>query len=129
VTPAQEALRLKPDALATVVAWQRAAGFEEVCGLAAIDELCRQRVIRLTNHSGLADAFEVSRSEEEVMRVAAAQRGWEIVAFLHTHPRHGPEMSVRDASSFARDTLPWIIIGTPVTSPDQRAYARPITAW
>ena len=125
MTPAQEALCLEPDALATVVAWQRAAGSQEVCGLAAVDELCRQRVIRLTNHAGLADAFEVSRSEEEVMRAAAAQRGWEIIAFLHTHPHHAPEMSPRDAWCFARDTLPWIIVGTPLTLPNQRAYARP----
>lgn len=59
------------------------------------------------------------------MRLAAAQRGWQIVAFLHTHPHHAPAMSQRDARAFERDTLPWIIVGTPTTSPQQRGYARP----
>jgi proteasome lid subunit RPN8/RPN11 len=56
------------------------------------------------------------------VRAAAAQRGWQIVAFLHTHPHHAPDMSPRDLRCFESDTLPWIIIGTPVSDPAQRTY-------
>jgi proteasome lid subunit RPN8/RPN11 len=127
MTRAKQALCLNVSALATVVAWQRASGSSEVCGLCAVDEFGAQRVLRLTNHAGLADAFEVSRSEEQVVRAATTQRGWKIVAFLHTHPHHGPEMSPRDGRCFERDTLPWIIIGTPTSIPCQRSYL-PATA-
>jgi proteasome lid subunit RPN8/RPN11 len=119
------ALLLDGEALARVAAWQREAGSREVCGFCAVDCLGELRLLRLTNQAGLPGAFEISYSEEAVVRVAAAQRGWEIVAFLHTHPHHAPEMSQRDARAFERDTLPWIIVGTPATSPQQRSYARP----
>jgi proteasome lid subunit RPN8/RPN11 len=119
------AVRLGPAALDTVIAWQRSAGAREVCGLCAVDQHDEQHVLVLTNHGGLRDQFAVSRSEEEVVRRAAAQRGWEIVAFVHTHPRDTPEMSPRDARGFERDTLPWIIVGTPTVFPRQRAYGRP----
>jgi proteasome lid subunit RPN8/RPN11 len=119
------ALLLDGEALAWVAAWQREAGSREVCGLCAVDGLGELRLLPLTNQAGLPGAFEISRSEEAVVRVAAAQRGWEIVAFLHTHPHHAPEMSQRDAIAFERDTVPWIIVGTPTTSPQQRSYARP----
>jgi len=56
------------------------------------------------------------------VRAAAKQRGWQIIAFLHTHPNHAPDMSSRDARCFERDTLPWIIIGTPTSNPCQRTY-------
>ena len=128
MTRAEQALRLDGDALSTVLAWQSAAGSQEVCGLCAVDEFGRQRLLQLTNHAGLADAFEVSQSEDEIVRAAAAQRGWKIVAFLHTHPHHGPEMSPRDGCAFDRDTLPWIIVGTSTTLPRQRAYARRSTS-
>lgn len=124
MTRPEQALCLDGDALTTVVAWQRAAGSQEVCGLCAVDEFGGQRVIRLTNRAGLAGAFEVSRSEEQVVRAAAAQRGWEVVAFLHTHPHHAPEMSPSDARCFQRDTLPWVIIGTPTAGPRQRTYPK-----
>lgn len=125
MTATEQTLCLEEDALAMVVGWQRTAGAHEVCALCAVDELGGQRILRLTNHAALAGSFEVSRSEEEVMRAAATQRGWEIVAFLHTHPHHTPEMSPHDARCFRRDTLPWIIVGTPMAVPCQRAYARP----
>jgi proteasome lid subunit RPN8/RPN11 len=111
--------------LVTVLAWQRAAGPQEVCALCAIDESGRQRVLRLTNSAGLADAFEVTRSEEQIAAAAAEQRGWTIVAFVHTHPHDPPEMSPRDLRSFERDTLPWIIVGTSTRFPRQRSYTRP----
>jgi proteasome lid subunit RPN8/RPN11 len=117
--------RLDSDALAMVATWQRAAGPREVCGLCAVDAQGVQHVLPLTNHAGLAGEFEVCRSEEEVVRAAAAQRGWTIVAFLHTHPQDEPEMSPRDASTFERDKLPWIIVGTPTVVPRQRGYSRP----
>jgi proteasome lid subunit RPN8/RPN11 len=113
---------LDQSALETVIAWQRAAGLMEVCGFCAIDDGGRQHLMRLTNNAGLPDAFEISRSEELVVRKAAEQRGWEIVAFLHTHPDDSPAMSARDAQCFARESLPWIIIGTPTGQPSQRTY-------
>ncbi len=124
---AEPALWLDDDAVSTVLKWQRIAGVQEVCALCAVDELGRQRLLQLTNHSVLADAIEVCRSEEELVRAAARQRGWKIFAFLHTHPRHAPEMSSRDALAFDRDTLPWIIVAT---SPPlrQRAYPRPVSS-
>ena len=125
MTRAEEALCLAGDALAAVITWQRAAGSREVCGLCAVDQVGELRVLALTNHASLPGDFEVSRSEEDVVRAAAARRGWKIVAFLHTHPHHSPEMSPRDARCFALDTLPWIIVGTPTAAPQQRAYARP----
>lgn len=109
-------------ALSQVVVWQRAAGSAEVCAFCAIDKFGEQHLLRLANHAGEPDAFEISHSEVEVARDAAGQRGWKIVAFVHTHPQHPPELSPRDARSFARDTVAWIIVGTPTSSPCQRTY-------
>lgn len=126
MTGTDMALRLGVNALATIVAWQRAAGQREICGLCAIDGRGVQRVLPLTNHAGLFGEFEVSRSEEAVVRSAAAQRDWEVVAFVHTHPHHAPEMSPRDARCFERDALPWVIVGTLTAHPYQRVYGRPV---
>jgi proteasome lid subunit RPN8/RPN11 len=115
-------LGLAEDTFATFCEWQRAAAPIEVCALCAVDAHGRQHLIRLTNHAGLAGAFEVSRAEERVARAAAVERGWRIVAFVHAHPDHGPEMSVRDAISFDRDTLPWIIVGGAASGPRQQTY-------
>lgn len=125
---ADEPLSLTPDALLDVLAWQRAAGPQEVCGLCAVDESGRQRMLRLTNASDLPAAFEVTRAEEQIVCAAAAQRGWTIVAFVHTHPHHPPDMSPRDARCFARDTLPWIIVETSTRLPCQRTFSRPAGA-
>jgi proteasome lid subunit RPN8/RPN11 len=113
------ALLLDEKALAQVAAWQHEAGSREVCGLCAVDSLGELHLLPLTNQAGLPSAFEISCSEEAVVRAAAAQLGWEIVAFLHTHPLHAPAMSHSDARAFER------IVGTPTTSPQQRGYARP----
>jgi proteasome lid subunit RPN8/RPN11 len=118
-------LSLDGEALALVATWQHAAGSREVCGLCAVDCLGKLRLLLLTNHAGLPGAFEISPSEEAVVRAAAAQRGWAIAAFLHTHPHHGPAMSHDDARAFERDRLPWIIVGTPTTSPQQQSYPVP----
>jgi len=126
VTQSKRALRLNPASLALVVAWQRAAGSHEVCALCAVDHAGRQRLLQLTNHAELTGAFEVSRSDSDAVRAAATRLGLKIVAFVHTHPHHGPDMSPRDAQSFDRDTLPWIIVGDVATLPRQRAYARPL---
>lgn len=120
-----EPLYLTLDSLRRLVAWQRAAGPQEVCGLCAIDESGQQRVLRLTNSAGVADAFEVTRSEEQIVSAAAAQRGWTILAFVHTHPHHPPEMSPRDTRYFDRDTLPWIIVATSTRVPRQHTFNRP----
>lgn len=115
-------LALNDAALSQVVGWQRAAGSSEVCAFCAIDQFGEQHLLRLANHAGEPDAFEISNSEVDVARNAARQRGWEIVAFVHTHPQHAPELSPRDARSFARDTVAWIIVGTPTSSARQRTY-------
>jgi proteasome lid subunit RPN8/RPN11 len=117
-------LSLDDDSLEKVCAWQRDSGPLEVCGFCAVDRLGRQHVLRLTNHAAEPDAFETSRSEERAALAAADERGWKIVAFLHTHPEDGADMSPRDALCFERDTLPWIIVGTPTSTPCQRAYLR-----
>jgi proteasome lid subunit RPN8/RPN11 len=117
-------LRLGAEALSAVVGWQRKAGSKEVCGLCAVDQSGEQRMLLLANHAGLANEFEVSRSEEEVARAAARERGWEIVAFVHTHPDHAPKMSAHDTRCFERDTFPWIIVGTPLSGPSQCVYSR-----
>ena len=124
MTHLTSALRLNQASLALVVSWQRAAGSREVCGLCAVDYAGRQRLLQLTNYAELTGAFEVSRSDSDAVRAAAARLGLKIVAFVHTHPYHGPDMSPRDAQSFNCDTLPWIIVGDVVTLPRQRAYAR-----
>lgn len=117
-------ITLSAEALATVLDWQRVAGSLEVCGLLAVDGSGRQQMLLLTNHAGLTGAFEVSRSESRLVRAAAAQRGWGIVAFVHTHPYHPPALSARDAQCFERDDLPWIIVGNAASDPVQRTYAR-----
>ena len=66
---------LDDDALDTVIRLQRAAGHLEICALVAVDQFGGQHILRLANHSGLPGAFEVSRSEDEAMRAAAADRG------------------------------------------------------
>jgi proteasome lid subunit RPN8/RPN11 len=104
------------------MAWQRAAGSIEVCALCAVDHFGAQHLLRLTNHAGLIGSFEVSRTEEQIARTVAAEQGWKIVAFVHTHPQYAPEMSPRDARTFKRDTLPWIIIATQASDPAQRTY-------
>ncbi|MFS8087121.1 MAG: Mov34/MPN/PAD-1 family protein [Acidobacteriota bacterium] len=123
-----EMLSLDGNCLETVVAWQRAAGILEVCGYCAVDAFGKHHLIQLTNHAGRPDAFEISPLEEETAQLAARQRGWQIVAFLHTHPSHSPDMSSRDALCFERDTLPWIIIGTPTSDPCQRTYVPTVFA-
>ena len=75
-----QALSLDQDVLATVAAWQRAAGSLEVCGLFAVDGFGGQRVMRLTNHAGLPGAFETSRSEEQTAARRSGTMGLEIVA-------------------------------------------------
>lgn len=115
-------IALESNSLATVIAWQRTAGSAEVCCFCAVDQFGVQHLMHLTNDAGLPDAFEISLSEVEVARMAANERGWEIVAFVHTHPTDPPDMSSRDARCFLRDTVPWIIIGTPTSTPSQRTY-------
>ena len=63
-----------------------------------------------------------NRLSLQLVWAAAAERGWKIVAFVHTHPQYGPEMSPRDLRCFERDSLPWIIIGTPTMVLRQRTY-------
>lgn len=123
----EQVLSLQRDALDTVMAWQRAAGPLEVCALCAVDRFGVQHLFRLTNHAGMIGSFEVSRVEEHIARSVAAEKGWEIVAFVHSHPHHAPDMSPRDARTFERDTLPWIIVATTVSYPAQRTYIRGIT--
>jgi proteasome lid subunit RPN8/RPN11 len=115
---------LNLETLNKIVAWQRAAGSLEVCGMLAVDNSGQQQLIQLTNHAGSPDAFEISRSDEALAWKAATHCGWEILAFIHTHPHHSPDMSPRDKRSFDRDKLPWIIIGTPTSDPTQRTYFR-----
>lgn len=115
-------VRLDDQTLRVVIEWQRMTGDAEVCGFCALDAQGEQHLIRVTNNDVLPGAFAVSSSEDNVARLAAAERGWKIVAFWHTHPDDSPEMSARDARSFAHDNVPWIIIGTPTTDPQQRTY-------
>ena len=124
MTVAGDNLLLNDDVLQRIVEWQRHDASREVCGLLALDERGDQHILRLTNNAPLADEFEIYQSEEDVAYAAAQQRHWTVVAFIHTHPHHGPEMSARDARCFARDTLPWIIVGAPWSGPQQRAYSR-----
>ncbi len=115
-------VRLDDQTLRLVIEWQRLTGDAEVCGFCAVDAQGKQHLIRVTNNHIVPDAFAVSSSEDNVARLATAERGWKIVAFWHTHPDDSPEMSARDARSFAKDNMPWIIIGTPTTDPQQRTY-------
>ena len=125
---AVQSLSLNEGALQTVAEWQRGATSLEVCCFLAVDECGSQRLLRLTNHAALTNEFEVSQSEAEVVRTAAQQREWKILAFVHTHPHDAPDMSARDVGCFERDTLPWIIIGTPLSAPHQRTYW-PAASW
>jgi len=123
----EQTIRLEPpsldaDSLRQVIEWQLLAGSSEVCGFCAVDQFGNQHLLRLANHAGEPDGFEISNSEVEVARDAASQRGWKIVAFVHTHPQHTAELSPRDARSFVRDTVAWIIVGTPTSRPHQRTY-------
>jgi proteasome lid subunit RPN8/RPN11 len=115
-------LRLDPHSLETVIGWQRIAGAREVCAFCAVDSSGKQHLLQLTNHAGLPDAFAVSSTEESIAKSVASQRDWTIIAFVHTHPSDLPDMSARDTRWFARDTLPWIIVGTPITNPSQRTF-------
>ncbi len=119
-------MSLQRDALDTVMTWQRAAGSLEVCALCAVDRFGEQHLLRLTNHAGVIGSFEVSRVEEQIARSVAAEKGWKIVAFVHSHPHHAPDMSSRDTRTFERDTLPWIIIATTASYPAQRTFIRDI---
>ena len=121
-------LRLDLHAMDTVIAWQRSEGAREVCAFCAVDSFGKQHLLRLTNHAGLPDAFEISFVEEDVAKSAASQRDWRIIAFVHTHPSDPPDMSARDTRWFARDTLPWIIVGTPITNPSQRTFVQNVCA-
>jgi proteasome lid subunit RPN8/RPN11 len=122
VTDIELAPRLDKRALKLVAGWQQAAGSHEVCGLCALDELGILQLIRLRNHASLGNQFEVAAADDELARGAAEERGWKITAFFHTHPHDGPEMTELDMRSFAKDTLPWIIVGTPIREPRQRLY-------
>jgi proteasome lid subunit RPN8/RPN11 len=113
---------LDPEALETVVSWQKAAGAFEVCGFCVVDECGTQRALQLANRAGSIGEFEISRAEEEVLRAAITERRWRLVAFLHTHPDDAPDMSSRDRRCFEADTLPWIIVGTPLTNPCARTF-------
>lgn len=119
-----ETISLDNDALKKVIDWQQSAGTREVCAFCAVDSSGKQHLLQLRNHAGLPDAFEISSGEESVAKSAASQRDWKIIAFVHTHPSDSPDMSARDARWFARDTLPWIIVGTPVTNPSQRTFVQ-----
>ena len=122
VTVLAPVIALEKDSLETVSAWQRTAGSAEVCCFLAVDQFGTQHLMLLRNNAGLPDAFEISSSEIEIARAAADQRQWQIVAFVHTHPDDPADMSYRDARCFHRDTLPWIIIGTPTSKACQRTY-------
>ena len=119
-----EIISLDCETLDTVIAWQQSAGAREVCAFCAVDSFGKQHLLQLTNHAGLPDAFEISSAEESVAKSAASQRDWRIIAFVHTHPSDPPDLSARDTCWFVRDTLPWIIVGTPITNPSQRTFVQ-----
>lgn len=123
-----ETISLDGEALDTVIAWQQSAGAREVCAFCAVDSFGEQHLLQLTNHAGLPDAFEISTADESIAKTVASQRDWRIIAFVHTHPSDPPDMSARDTRWFARDTLPWIIVGTPTTNPSQRTFVQTVCA-
>ena len=123
-----ETISLDNEALDTVIAWQQSAGTREVCAFCAVDSCGKQHLLQLTNHAGLPDAFEISSADESIAKSAARQRDWTIIAFVHTHPNDPPDLSTSDTRWFARDTLPWIIVGTPTTHPSQRTFVQTVRA-
>lgn len=124
MTPVPQPLILDRKALDTIARWQREAGPLEVCSLLAVDRVGAQHLVRLRNHAGLPGAFELSSADLDIAHAAAAERGWAVAAFVHTHPHHPPEMSARDSRAFASGTLPWIIVGTPLSGGVQRTFVR-----
>jgi proteasome lid subunit RPN8/RPN11 len=122
VSVAVEALALEGLALTAVVECQRAAGQREICGLCAVDLGGRQHFLALTNRAFDPDRFEILAADEAVSRSIAEQRGWRILAFVHTHLGFGPEMSEHDMRAFRRDSLPWIIVTVEGVHTRQRTY-------
>jgi proteasome lid subunit RPN8/RPN11 len=115
-------LRLDDCAMDVIDQLQRTAGLREVCAFCVVDANGMQRIVSVANNSGSIGEFEISRSEDEAVSLAVAERGWQIVAFLHTHPEGVADMSPRDAQCFMRDSLPWIIVATLGGRLSQRTY-------
>jgi proteasome lid subunit RPN8/RPN11 len=101
---------LEPEAIDAVIACQHSVGRQEICGLCAVDAAGTQHFIALTNHSFDPHRFETSASDEALVGRVLRQRGWSVLAFVHTHLWADPEMSDPDAWSFAHDSLPWVIV-------------------
>jgi hypothetical protein len=91
-------------------------------GLDALNELQDLGVLQQSLRRAIAKPSAGNRTDEAVVRSAAAHRAWRISAFVHTHPGGAADMSGRDAVSFRRDTLPWVIVATNGAKVQQRTY-------
>lgn len=116
------AFALEEQALATIVACQRAAGYREVCGFLALDREGKQRFLALVNTGSDPNRFETMTADEAAVRSIVNQLGWRIIAFIHTHLGYGLDMSTHDANEFHGDELPWIIVDINGTHARQRTY-------
>lgn len=97
--------------------WQESTGkVEEVVGLI----LDRGHILRLTNQAHSAQRFDIgpTQFEEAVMGL---RRDRAILAFYHSHPVGGLDLSLEDQTSLGLHfshgvTLPWLIVTDTPTS-------------
>jgi proteasome lid subunit RPN8/RPN11 len=116
---------LDEQAIAVVTACQKAKGWQEVCGLCAADASGAHHFLALTNHALDPWSFETSTNDEAILRSILVRRGWQIVAFVHTHIGSSVEMSEQDTRSYRRDILPWIIVAIDGEEVRQHCYGSP----
>jgi proteasome lid subunit RPN8/RPN11 len=94
-----------------IVSWVRCHRGEEVCGLLGKDSTGELHFVGLHNSTGLPNHCEITRKEWSRVLECLRIRGWEPVAFVHSHL--GPPVpSATDLENSHGSDLPWVIVSS-----------------
>jgi len=89
--------------------WIRSKPGQEVCGLLAQESNGERRFVGIRNSTGMANHCEITRDEWDRALGCLQVRGWEPLAFVHSHLGWA-EPSATDIENSRSCDLPWIIV-------------------
>jgi proteasome lid subunit RPN8/RPN11 len=131
MTPARDARLLlafnQADELVTLSEEGRRSGYEACAFLLGETSVRGWRVAEVhpvRNAAAFGACFSVPLYEISRTRVYAANRGLDLVGFVHTHPSGSPMLSVSDLMACRASSWLWVVVASSPPLPIVAAYRR-----